>query len=290
MRNLKPCTAPSLQHFSAIAAAKDPPRDGQLRALQPRIGGAYGSYDRVCPALESLAPLQVTPEERQVLLHCYEGETIPLSLLKDAIWSNQTDLLKATCQYCCVSPPETYDHYLPKKKYPEFSVHLRNLIPCCADCNRDRGDRWKNAQGERLYIHLYDDPVEEDREVLFAELDMSHLPRAIFRLEMGQARSQLFYPLLERHITELKLLAKYARVAPGRLSEHHLSIYAHRKWLKQAKITEILKDQLSQEKELYGVHHWKVALLRAVIQTPQFVDWALNTPPSVWEEKDEAHA
>lgn len=283
MRNLKPCMDPPLQHFSDIAAAKDPPRDRQLQALQPRIDGAYGNYNRVCPALESLTPLQVTHEERQVLLHCYEGDTVPLSILKDSIWNSQTDLLKAKCQYCGVSPPETYDHYLPKIDYPEFSVHLRNLIPCCSDCNRDRGARWKNEQEERIYVHLYDDLIEEDMEVLFADIDMTHVPRATFRLKMGQARIRLFYQLLERHITGLKLLEKYARSAPGCLSEHHLSLHAKRKWLNQATITEILKEQFSQERDLYGVHHWKVALLRAVIQTPQFVDWALNTPPSVWE-------
>jgi hypothetical protein len=290
MRNLRPCGDPPLQHFDAIAQAKQPPHCDWLRAIQPRIAGAYGSYTQACPALESLLPLSVNGDERQALLHCYESETVPLRILKGLITASQTDLLKAECQYCCASPPRTYDHYLPRSEYPEFAVHLRNLIPCCADCNRDRGAGWKNIDGERVCVHLYDDPIEEDMEILFAEIDVSDLPSATFTLEMGRARIRPFYQLLERHITRLKLLAKYALCAPARLSEHHQTIHRHGKRLGRSAIIEDFKEQFEQERELYGLHHWRVALLRAVLQTPKFIQWALDTPPSIWKKKDKDHA
>jgi hypothetical protein len=290
MRNLRPCGHPPLQHFGAIAKEKESPQCEQLLALQPRIEEAYGKYTQACPALESLVPLSVNEDERKALLHCYESETKPLTMLKGLITASQSDLLRAECQYCCASPPRTYDHYLPRSEYPEFAVHLRNLLPCCADCNRDRGAGWKNARGERVCVHLYDDVIEEDMEILVAEIDVSDLPSATFKLDMGRARIRPFYQLLERHITKLKLLAKYALCAPARLSDHHQTIYRLGKRLGRAEILQDFREHFEQERELYGVHHWRVALLRAVLQTQKFIQWSLDTPPSIWKKRDKDHA
>ncbi|WNG46819.1 HNH endonuclease [Archangium minus] len=230
-------------------------------------------------------PMSVSGQEREALLHSYEEETRPLSTLKGLIKSCQTDLSRAECQYCCVSPPTTYDHYLPRSQYPEFAVHLRNLVPCCADCNRDRGNRWKNARGERKYVHLYDDHIDEDVEILFADIFVARTPSVTFRLDLGKARAQPFYQLLERHITgDLKLLAKYAQAAPSRLCELHQAIQQYGRDLSRPELIYSLREQLEQERELRGVHHWKVALLRAVIETNEFIEFALEMPLSVWDE------
>ena len=285
MRNLRPCAEPSLGHYLAIANAKESPRKELLLAMEPRIASAYGTYIAACPALQSLVPIAVAGDDRAALLHSYEEETRPLRTLKGLITSRQTNLARAECQYCCVSPPKTYDHYLPISLYPEFAVHQRNLVPCCADCNRDRGTRWKNAQGERNYVHLYDDRIEEDVEILFADIFVAQLPSVSFRLDLSKARARPFYQLLERHITgDLKLLAKYAQAAPSRLSELHLTIQRFKNQLNRPAIIEELREQLEQERKLRGVHHWKVALLRAVIETNEFIEFALDTPLTVWDE------
>lgn len=285
MRNLSPCAEPPLQHYLAIAAAKEPPRRERLLALEGRIKAVYGRYTAASPALEAIGPMPVGGDEREALLHSYEEETQPLRTLKGLIKSCQTDLSRAECQYCCVSPPETYDHYLPRSQYPEFAVHLRNLVPCCADCNRARGNRWKNTRGERNHVHLYDDRIEEDAEILFADIFVARLPSVTFRLDLSKVRARPFYQLLERHITgDLKLLAKYAQAAPSRLSELHQTIRQFRKHLSRPAVIEELREQLAQERELRGVHHWKVALLRAVIESREFIEFALDRPLSVWDE------
>ena len=43
------------------------------------------------------------------------------------------------CAICLVGEAETLDHYLPKARYPAFSVDPQNLIPACTKCNKGKG-------------------------------------------------------------------------------------------------------------------------------------------------------
>jgi hypothetical protein len=43
------------------------------------------------------------------------------------------------CPFCGFGQVSTLDHFLSKARYPAFSIHCSNLIPCCADCNKGKG-------------------------------------------------------------------------------------------------------------------------------------------------------
>lgn len=50
---------------------------------------------------------------------------------------------KGICPFCGIDTlrsyemkgHEAYDHYLPKEKYPLYSINLKNLVPSCHNCN-----------------------------------------------------------------------------------------------------------------------------------------------------------
>lgn len=46
------------------------------------------------------------------------------------------------CPFCEFGQVATLDHYLPKLKFPIFSILPYNLVPCCRDCNSNKGDRY----------------------------------------------------------------------------------------------------------------------------------------------------
>lgn len=286
MMNLKVCTDPPLDYFEAISREKDPPRREQLLALLDTIAKAYESYRATCPSLESLPALPLTEEAQENLLHCYNSRTKHLSLLKARIKGSQSAVLKASCQYCMLDTPGTYDHYLPKAEYPEFSVCSLNLVLCCADCNLRRKDAWRNDKGERQHVHLYCDAIDQSEEVLFADIHFAKVPSATFRLELTKVHSKPFYQLLDRHFTQLKLLERYGLAAPVQMSEHHRTIRELSVDLTPARIADVFRRQLAADIKAWGPHHWKVALLRAVCDTPRFIQFALDTSLSIWEEQE----
>ncbi|NIG33400.1 hypothetical protein F3J42_05750 [Pantoea sp. Ap-959] len=61
------------------------------------------------------------------------------------------------CPYCGVSPCRTLDHYYSKALLPQFSFLPENLIPCCGDCNRDKGSKKAFSKWRRFFNPFYDD-------------------------------------------------------------------------------------------------------------------------------------
>lgn len=74
----------------------------------------------------------------------------------DAIMANTYFNL---CPYCSHRDVKTVDHYLPKSTYISFSIIPANLLPCCSDCNKDKGDDIQSTK-DRMLIHPYFDKVD----------------------------------------------------------------------------------------------------------------------------------
>lgn len=59
------------------------------------------------------------------------------------------------CPFCGIGFVETLDHYLPKARYPVFSVNPKNLIPSCFSCNKGKNSAViDSADCQPLYPYL----------------------------------------------------------------------------------------------------------------------------------------
>ncbi|EKN3888758.1 TPA: hypothetical protein U5E00_002589 [Yersinia enterocolitica] len=108
------------------------------------------------------------------------------------------------CPYCGVSPCRTLDHYYNKALLPQFSFLPENLIPCCGDCNKDKGSKKAFSKWKRIINPYYDDynyliHQEPLILVIFKEnphhnIDMSYIVTPNNKLEK-EIRSQINYHL-----------------------------------------------------------------------------------------------
>jgi uncharacterized protein (TIGR02646 family) len=62
------------------------------------------------------------------------------------------------CMYCLDSHGTDIEHFWPKTPYPERMFVWLNLLLCCAECGRFKGDRFPLADGMPLLV----DPTAED--------------------------------------------------------------------------------------------------------------------------------
>lgn len=53
--------------------------------------------------------------------------------------------------------PNTLDHYLPKTKYPHFSITPANLFPMCDACQTSKASKVGSAAQIRYFLHPYFD-------------------------------------------------------------------------------------------------------------------------------------
>ncbi|WP_220491502.1 MULTISPECIES: hypothetical protein [unclassified Pseudoalteromonas] len=51
------------------------------------------------------------------------------------------------------------DHVLGQTEFPEYSVHPKNLFPCCSDCNRKKSDKFVDDKGSQLFLNLFIDDL-----------------------------------------------------------------------------------------------------------------------------------
>ncbi len=69
-----------------------------------------------------------------------------------------------TCVFCDIGLAKDLDHFLPKSKYPQFSILPCNLVPSCVDCNRTEKRVIIPRDKSKQLIHPY-----FDKSIFFEE-------------------------------------------------------------------------------------------------------------------------
>lgn len=81
------------------------------------------------------------------------------------------------CPFCGFGQATTLDHYMPKKKYPSFSISPLNLVPACKDCNTGKNEDVAGNDKEQI-IHPYYDHKLFNEQWLFATVN-STIPASL---------------------------------------------------------------------------------------------------------------
>ncbi|MEZ8967478.1 HNH endonuclease [Vibrio breoganii] len=117
---------------------------------------------------------------------------------------------KEKCTICLVSEAETLDHYLPKARYPAFSVDPQNLIPACTKCNKGKGASLLTTKEEHV-LHPYFSPTKfYDEPWLKAEIVEDIPVKVRFFVDPPNSWCDDEVTLLERHFEEFDLADKFA--------------------------------------------------------------------------------
>jgi hypothetical protein len=118
------------------------------------------------------------------------------------------------CPYCAQRTVSTLDHYLAKATCPALAVVPINLVPCCADCNKLKGDNLPNSGGDRT-LHPYFDRFD----VRWLEGRVEQIAPAVVRF--GVARDAgldaALHARLEYHFKIFRLDALYSSHAAEEL-------------------------------------------------------------------------
>ncbi len=172
------------------------------------------------------------PGLRRDLLKLWNGRSTHLSELKIRLLKHHGD---HRCPFCGLDRASSFDHYLPKSRYPEFSVAAANLIPACRECNGLKGDQV--AVEGRRFLHPWIDPL--DIELLECELDTSRpLPGVDFRvrddlvaevagdrdLPLDREGAEELAAACRFHLDRLQLVRRYVSTATARLAEFLLML------------------------------------------------------------------
>ncbi|HBR0026519.1 HNH endonuclease [Klebsiella aerogenes] len=156
-----------------LAAARRSRKDNiqQLELIAENLTEHYRSYNDMITSCNDIIPESTFLQHSDLLIDYYEKAPRELNkLLLER--RNEHDL--SFCPYCG-NPmiPDTLDHFIPKGKWPEFSIFPNNLIPQCRGCAPVKGESYYCAENNLvMFIHpIYFNFIENFRFSINVSLD-----------------------------------------------------------------------------------------------------------------------
>lgn len=278
MKNLTalPDVPAYLDRYVAIRDKKHNATRTPLIAAHAMVMQCYEAYAQaiVLGALEGLVRNAQASQLSLPLRACYDSPTQPLRELKQAIHDAQPKRLLKYCPMCGTTLPRTFDHYMPAVKFPEFTVHPLNLVPCCATCNSTKDADWLTPAGARQYLHAYSDKLPDLQfvSVTLHENAVLQGVGATFSMQRPAGMPNALWPLIVSHFTRLKLIARYDERGNDEIAE---ILSDCRVYLSAGgpDVRIFLQGRADDRKEVYGRNHWIAVLMKAMAHHPNLVNW-----------------
>jgi hypothetical protein len=273
MKPLTPLPLPSMPYFDAIVDAKEEPRHARLVALKPTVGNCFQAYYQNRQQLHTVAATGLTDEAKDDLRNCYTGDTVPLHQLKRDIIAHQDPASAALCQYCGLNAaPRSFDHYLPKEAFAEFSTLSLNLVPCCLDCNQLKREAWLQ-NGQRMIVSFYYDTLPITQYLHASITLVAGVPEARFALSGNAALYGGLQATVQSHFEKLDLLNRYAKAWPAVLSENRQWIHDIVQNAGVAQAGTMLTQRATELAQAWSLNFWKVALYQAMAASQPFLQF-----------------
>jgi len=155
-----------------------------------------------------LKPWPEIAKTKKIFESLYSSQPLVHSAQKPILDSLRTKKLQF-CPACGEDgTPNTLDHYLPKNKYPEFSVTSRNLFPMCDVCQGKKGSKTVNGADQRLFVHPYFDDFAAFSVVRLAIGRPFESPNS-FSIAPHPVLTAEQSALISRHLDELGISSRY---------------------------------------------------------------------------------
>jgi len=142
------------------------------------------------------------------LFNLYDSDSKDTENLKEEI----KEISRTKCPYCGISESSHLDHFLPRAKFPEFSIYSPNLIYVCSICNSTyKGDDVVNSLDERKFFNPYFDDFIEDIQFLKCEIKVENriYPEFKFYIEDLSITKNYEYKVIRNHFEAMHLQTRY---------------------------------------------------------------------------------
>jgi len=241
----------------------------RLEALHNEVETLFKRYSDLVEEnnLKTLSPHGYCGVPKADLLSLYRYKSKLIQELHVRLTTTDSGRKFNTCQMCTVNPVGSFDHIVPKEKFPEYSVNPANLFPCCLTCNGKKGTQWIE-KGERAFLNLYHDLLP-NHQYLIIEFPSYPIPR--FKIDDSMLSSDLS-TVLKSHYEKLGLFTRFIESS----NEIIDPLVSHAKRLVPKMGIEEYRNTVAEStaemRSVYGLNHWKSLLKIEVVHHVGFED------------------
>lgn len=168
------------------------------------------------------------------------------------------------CPFCGFGQVKTLDHFLPKSKYPLFSVLPLNLVASCRDCNTGKGNTIATKGGEQPLHPYYDHNEIAGDQWLYATVKTGSPAVVSYYVKPPKKWSKISQQRVIAHFKEYELASRYSIQAADQLSSiSPLFIRSTKKDI-QSTLKEMMDVEINKH-----INSWKTAFFQVLYQS----DW-----------------
>lgn len=182
------------------------------------------------------------------------------------------------CPFCGHRTVSTLDHCMPKAEHPALAVTPINLVPCCKDCNFDKGNLALLGKEDQLLNAYYDDVTKQ--EWLTATIVEGAPPGIVYSVAaaLPAGMSASMHTRIFNHFEKLGLAKLYASQGGRHLRNIAGSL---RTFYKTGGADEVRVDLLRRYQSHFDVdrNSWQTVLYGAAASSDWYCDGGFDAKP-----------
>lgn len=217
MRYVPPPPIALLPSIAQIVQSCVPATRAVVSPVIQNLIAAYAAYEVARPgALHQLTAIGLSADIQKKLHNVFKGRQGHFKALFKGLNDHFEQSGETTCPYCNFMEQWEHDHYLPRDKFPEFTLYPNNLIPICKHCNGRKLAKIKK-NNVRMFNHLF---TELQGVTGFLKVDVEYAPKLTVQYSLTQpaALNNQQFEVLQLHFDELLLADRYTRSASNILA------------------------------------------------------------------------
>jgi len=184
------------------------------------------------------------------------------------------DALKAApendmCPLCAQRTVSTLDHYLAQSLHANLTIVPANLVPACAECNKNKLDR-QPANAADQSFHPYFDNFDDDRW-LWAQVVVGSPAALTFHVTQPMLWDAVKLERAQRHFSAFKLAALYASHAGVELTNIRFSLSTIAERGSAEDIRAFLLDRAASARHA-NLNSWQTATYDALVNSAWFCE------------------
>jgi hypothetical protein len=275
MKSQKAANLEFNNYFPLLVQSKREKTRSILTKATAKIAARCEAYDGKLAQLSVPETIAWKKRIYNALLSCYNVRTKALSTFKDSILDgleNDGAINLLRCPYCMLNDPRTWDHYLPKESFPEFSVYHSNLVYICFGCNQRKLAYFDPAK--LIFCHPYF-TVHDTDALLHCRITIADSKLSIEYYGAGEGDLAATGRIVQEHIKRLGLndrlsaeAASLIGVLIGELRHHYpdgTSVQS---------LQRILERRYADAREALGVNAWDSRLWHGLNACAEFPGYA----------------
>ena len=229
--------------------------------IYPELSEAYDEY-RNHASLGALSDLPVLPNRtsddeivigainKGQLKALYSAYLVPSAKPGRLFYDRLIVAGDRKCPSCGMGQVGALDHYLPKSRYPKYSVLPANLIPSCRDCNTGKGASIAETAQEQVLHPFLDADHFYQEQWLFAQVVWSNPLSIKYYVDAPAHWSETDRNRVKKHFDDYKLALRFSTEAGERLVE----LLSQRAILLRSGGPEACREFLRESVEHYRNH------------------------------------